>query len=480
MVENSFPAGFLWGGAVAAHQLEGAWQAGGKGVSVADVMTAGENGVPREITKGVVAGKNYPNHDAIDFYGHYKEDIALFAEMGFKCFRTSIAWTRIFPNGDEAEPNEAGLKFYDDLFAECHKYGIEPVVTLAHFEMPWHLVEKYHGFGNRKTIDFFVRFATTCFKRYRNQVKYWMTFNEIDNQAAFNNDFSMATNSGLLLDNDSDNEAEMYQAAHYEVVASALAVKEGKRINPDFMIGTMINYTPAYPASSAPADVLMAQRVNQRRFWFSDVQVWGEYPREVETYIQRRGFRPDITEEDRIVLKEGTVDYVGFSYYQSMTVSAKKGDVDQITDPMDIVVENPYLESSDWDWPIDPIGLRYGLNDLTDRYHLPLFIVENGLGAVDQVEANGEIHDPYRIDYLRKHLEEVRKAVTLDGVDLMGYTPWGCIDLVSAGTGQMSKRYGFIYVDKDDDGNGSLARSRKDSFYWYQKVIKTNGADLSE
>lgn len=478
MVANSFPEGFLWGGAVAAHQLEGGWQKGGKGVSVADVMTAGENGVPREITKGVIAGKNYPNHDAIDFYEHYKEDIALFAEMGFKCFRTSIAWTRIFPQGDETEPNEEGLKFYDALFAECHKHGIEPVVTLAHFEMPWHLVEKYNGFGNRKTVDFFVRFATTCFKRYKNQVKYWMTFNEIDNQASFNNDFSMATNSGLLLDNDSNNEVEMYQAAHYELVASALAVKEGKKINPDFLIGSMINYTPAYPATSDPADILLAQRVNQRRFWFSDVQAWGEYPKGVEAYCERRGYRTDITAEDRIVLKEGTVDYIGFSYYQSMAVSAKKVDADHVEDPSEVVVENPYLETSDWDWAIDPIGLRYGLNDLTDRYHLPLFIVENGLGAVDQVEEDGSIHDPYRVDYLRKHLEEVRKAVVLDGVDLMGYTPWGCIDLVSAGTGQMSKRYGFIYVDKDDEGHGDLARSRKDSFYWYQKVIKTNGADL--
>ena len=478
MVANSFPKGFLWGGAVAAHQLEGAWQEGGKGVSVADVMTAGENGVPREITKGVLPGKNYPNHDAIDFYGHYKEDIALFAEMGFKCFRTSIAWTRIFPKGDETEPNEEGLKFYDDLFAECHKYGIEPVVTLAHFEMPWHLVEKYNGFGSRETIDFFLRFATTCFKRYKGQVKYWMTFNEIDNQASFNNDFSMATNSGLLLDNDSNNEAEMYQAAHYELVASALAVKEGKKIDPDFMIGSMINYTPAYPASSDPEDILLAQRVNQRRFWFSDVQAWGEYPKGVEAYIERQGYRPDITAEDKVVLKEGTVDYIGFSYYQSITVSAKKENVDSLESPDNVIVENPYLETSDWDWSIDPIGLRYGLNELTDRYHLPLFIVENGLGAVDQVEEDGSIHDPYRVDYLRKHLEEVKKAVTLDGVDLMGYTPWGCIDLVSAGTGQMSKRYGFIYVDKDDDGHGTLARSRKDSFYWYQKVIKTNGADL--
>lgn len=478
MSKDQFPEGFLWGGAVAAHQLEGAWQAGGKGVSVADVMTAGAYGKPREITKGVIAGKNYPNHEAIDFYHHYKEDIKLFAEMGFKCFRTSIAWTRIFPNGDEATPNEAGLKFYDDLFDECHKYGIEPVITLAHFEMPYHLVEAYGGFANRKCIDFFVKFAVTCFERYKDKVKYWMTFNEIDNQSQFNNDFLMCTNSGLLLDNDLDNEAQMFQAAHYELVASALAVKEGKKINPDFKIGTMINYTPVYPATSKPADVLLAQRVDQRRNWFSDVQVWGYYPQGIEAYINAKGFRPDITAEDRIVLSEGTVDYVGFSYYQSMAVCADQIDADHLTDLSEVQVKNPNLKASDWGWPIDPVGLRYSLNLLTDRYHLPLFIVENGLGAVDEVQADGSIHDPYRIDYLRAHLEEVKKAVLDDGVDLMGYTPWGCIDLVSAGTGQMSKRYGFIYVDKDDEGKGSLQRSRKDSFYWYQKVIQTNGADL--
>ena len=241
----------------------------------------------------------------------------------------------------------------------------------------------------------------------------------------------------------------------------------------------MINFTPVYPASSKPADVLLAQRLDQRRNWFSDVQAWGYYPANVEAYIERKGFRPDITAEDRIVLKEGTVDYIGFSYYQSMVVSADKVAPDDLADPTEAVVPNPYVEKSDWDWEIDPVGLRYALNELTDRYHLPLFIVENGLGAVDKVEDDGSIHDPYRVDYLRKHLEEVRKAVVLDGVDLMGYTPWGCIDLVSAGTGQMSKRYGFIYVDKDDEGHGTLARSRKDSFYWYQKVIKTNGADLN-
>ena len=477
-MEMKLPKDFLWGGAVAAHQLEGAWNEDGKGVSVADVMTVGSATQPREITHGVLPGKNYPNHEAIDFYHHYKEDIKLMAEMGFKCFRTSIAWTRIFPNGDDAEPNEAGLKFYDDLFDECHKYGIEPVITLSHFEMPYHLVEEYGGFTNRKTIDFFVKFATTCFNRYKNKVKYWMTFNEIDNQSEFNNPFLTMTNSGYFVDEQENPEAAMFQAAHYELVASALAVKEGKKINPDFQIGCMINFTPYYPDTSNPDDMLLAQRANQLRSWFSDVQCNGEYPKAIEAYIERNGFRPDITAEDRIVLKEGTVDYIGFSYYASRNVSASKVKIDDLHDIDQAVVPNKYLKTTDWGWTIDPKGLRWSLNFLTDRYHKPLFIVENGMGAFDKVEADGAIHDSYRIDYLRKHIEQMEKAVNLDGVDLMGYTPWGCIDLVSAGTGQMDKRYGFIYVDKNDQGEGTLKRMKKDSFYWYQKVIKSNGEDL--
>lgn len=474
MSKSGLAADFLWGGAVAAHQLEGGWQAGGKGPSIADVMTAGANKVPRKITDGVQAGENYPNHSAIDFYHHYKEDIKLFAEMGFNCFRTSIAWTRIFPNGDEAEPNEAGLKFYDDVFAECHKYGIEPVITLSHFEMPYHLVSEYGGWRDRRVIDFFVHFAEVCFKRYRNSVKYWMTFNEINNQMDYMNDFLVATDSGLVFRNNEDaatREALMYQASHYEVVASALAVKMGHQINPDFKIGSMINFTPLYPASAKPADILVAEKMMQRRYWWSDVQAWGRYPVGMEAYFKQHGLRPDITAEDRIVLQEGTVDYIGFSYYNSMTIAADGASFE--------IVANPNLETSEWDWPIDPLGLRYALNWLQDRYHLPMMIVENGLGARDKVEADGSIHDPYRIDYLRAHIEQMIKAVNEDGVELWGYTPWGCIDLVSAGTGQMSKRYGFIYVDKDDEGNGTLARSRKDSFYWYQKVIQTNGADLA-
>lgn len=443
------PDGFLWGGAVAAHQLEGGWQAGGKGVSIADVMTAGANGVERKITPaGVQPGLNYPNHDAIDFYHHYKEDIKLFAEMGFKAFRTSIAWTRIFPNGDETEPNEAGLKFYDDVFAECHKYGIEPVITLSHFEMPLHLVNAYGGWRDRRLIDFFVRFATTCFKRYKGVVKYWMTFNEIDNQCDYNREFSMATNSGLLFPKDAtdaDRASGMYQASHYELVASALAVK-----------------------------------AMQKRTWWSDVHVRGHYPAFMEAYFKRTGYRPDITDADREALAAGTVDYIGFSYYSSSTVAHQSDNPDYDFVGEKEIVPNPYLNTTQWGWTIDPQGLRWSLNWLYERYELPLMIVENGLGAVDKVESDGSVHDPYRVAYLRAHIAEMEKAVDEDGVDLLGYMPWGCIDLVSAGTGQMDKRYGFIYVDKNDAGVGTLARSRKDSFYWYQHVIQTNGEDLSD
>lgn len=471
---------FLWGGAVAAHQLEGGWQAGNKGVSVADIMTAGANGVSRKITAGVQDGLYYPNHEAIDFYDRYPEDIKLFAEMGFKCFRTSIAWTRIFPNGDETEPNEAGLKFYDDLFDECLKYNIEPVITLSHFEMPYHLVTEYGGWRSRKVIDFFLNFAETVFKRYQNKVKYWMTFNEINNQTDYKNDFSMMTNSGLLKRPGENMEQTMYQAAHYELVASAKAVQIGHQINPDFQIGSMIAMVPLYPASPKPADMLKAQRANEARYWFEDVQSNGRYPHWLRTYQANQGWEMDITAEDLATLAQGTVDYIGFSYYMSRAVKAKDNEpVNYHYDEDQDGTPNPYVKASEWGWQIDPEGLRYAMNWLADRYNKPQFIVENGFGAVDQKEADGSVHDQYRIDYLRAHIEQMKLAVEEDGIDLMGYTPWGCIDLVSAGTGQMSKRYGFIYVDKDDEGHGTLERSKKDSFAWYQKVIASNGEDLA-
>lgn len=475
---SSLRKDFLWGGAVAAHQLEGGWNKDGKGVSVADVMTVGANGVPREITNGVLQGKNYPNHEGIDFYTHYKEDIKLFAEMGFKCFRTSIAWTRIFPQGDESEPNELGLKFYDELFDECLKYGIEPVITLSHFEMPYHLVTEYGGWRNRKMIDFFVRFAEVCFTRYKDKVKYWMTFNEINNQANYNEDFAPFTNSGIAYQPGENREKIMYQAAHYELVASALAVKIGHEINPDFQIGCMIAMCPIYPLSCKPEDMMMSVSAMHKRYWFTDVHVRGYYPGYLEKYFQRKGFNLDITVEDKLLLLEGCVDYLGFSYYMSFTTESKSDNPQYDYDESKDLVRNPYVKASDWGWQIDPVGLRYAMNWFYDRYQLPLFIVENGFGAIDQLNSDGTIDDDYRIDYLKAHIEAMKTAVEEDGIDLLGYTPWGCIDLVSAGTGEMKKRYGFIYVDKDNEGQGTLKRSKKKSFDWYKQVIATNGEQL--
>jgi 6-phospho-beta-glucosidase len=477
---TAFPKGFLWGGAVAAHQFEGGWQAGGKGVSIADVMTAGDNENKRRITDGVQSGENYPNHDAIDYYHRYHEDDQLFADLGLNCFRTSIAWTRIFPNGDEEQPNEAGLKFYDDVFDDLLSHQIEPVITLSHFEMPYHLVKKYGGWRSRKVIDFFVKFATVVFDRYKDKVKYWMTFNEINNQVGMMNEWSLFTNSGLLIKPDEDKEAVMFQAAHYEAVASALAVQIGHRINPDFQIGCMVAMGPVYPATPNPNDVFKAERTMQTNYYLADVQVKGKYPAFLDRYFDRHAFNLDITLEDRDVLLAGKVDYIGFSYYASHVTEASQDEpTDFITMGHNREVKNSTLQRSDWGWEIDPVGLRYALNWFSDRYEVPLFIVENGFGAFDKINQDGHIQDDYRIDYLRQHINQMRLAVEVDGVKLMGYTPWGIIDLVSAGTGQMEKRYGVIYVDKDDQGKGTLARSKKASFDWFQKVIRSNGDDLA-
>ena len=475
---KTFRKDFLWGGATAANQYEGAWDVDGKGVAIPDLCTNGTHTIPKRITDGFEEGTLYPSHEATDFYHHYKEDIALLKEMGFKCFRTSIAWTRIYPTGEESEPNEAGLKFYDDLFDELLANDIEPVITLSHFELPYHLVTEYGGFRNRQVIDLFVKFAETCFKRYQDKVKYWMTFNEINNQANYDSDFLVFTNSGLRFKPGENREEGMYQAAHNELVASARAVKLGHDINPDFQIGCMIAMGPVYPATMNPDDVLAAQKAMEKNYFFADVHVNGVYPDFLTKYWARKGFNINITAEDEADLKSGTVDYIGFSYYMSHAVK-KDSEIafDDMT-PQNSQVRNTYLEASDWGWQIDPKGLRYALNWFTDKYHLPLFIVENGFGAYDKVAEDGAVHDDYRIDYLREHIRQMKLAVVEDGVDLIGYTPWGCIDLVSAGTGEMDKRYGFIYVDKNNKNEGTLKRSKKDSFDWFKEVIASNGENL--
>mgnify|MGYP000129009236 CR=1 FL=1 len=466
-----FREDFLWGGAVAAHQCEGAWQEGGKGISCSDVETAGDNvtGAPRRLTDGIVEGEDYPNHVGVDFYHRYKEDVALFAEMGFKAFRTSIAWTRIFPRGDEKEPNEEGLKFYDDLFDECHKYGIEPVITLSHFELPWALAKEYGGFRNRQAIDMFVKFAKVCFERYQHKVKYWMTFNEINETMNKKNPYHQA---GILFQEGEDKASTVLQASHHMFVASAKAVILGHQINPNFKIGCMVQYPESYPATCQPIDQIAKREYMLFTHYYLDVMCRGFYTNTCLAKQEQLGGKLIIDEGDEEILRKGTVDFIGFSYYFSSIVSYQRDG------SINAKGRNPYLELTDWRWHIDPLGLRVALNELYDRYQIPLFVVENGLGAVDQLNEDGTVDDQYRIDYLKEHIQEMKKAVDIDGVDLLGYTVWGCIDCVSFSTGEMKKRYGFIYVDKNNDGSGSLKRSKKDSFEWYKKVIETNGEDL--
>lgn len=478
---SRFPKEFLWGGAVAAHQLEGGWNQDGKGPSVADVLTAGAVNKPREITETVEKNQYYPNHQAVDFYNRYKEDIRLFKEMGLKSFRTSIYWPRIFPTGIEEEPNEAGLQFYDNLFDELIANGIEPVITLTHFEMPLYLAQEYNGFSSRKVVDYFVKFAETVFERYKHKVKYWMTFNEINNMMDYTNPIFLWTNAGVKVKENENPEEVMYRTAHHILLASALAVAKGKEVNPDFMIGSMISHVPIYPLNSNPENVMFAEESMRLRYFFPDVQVRGYYPNYALKKFEREGFDIPFLEGDDEILARGTVDYIGFSYYMSNTVAVDEvnsSDEPNVHGSIPYQVDNPFLDESDWGWSIDPVGLRYVLNRLWDRYQLPLFIVENGFGAVDEVTEDGSIHDSYRIDYMRKHIEEMEKSIAYDGVELMGYTPWGIIDLVSFTSGQMSKRYGMIYVDRDDAGQGTLERSKKDSFEWYKQVIESNGEKL--
>lgn len=475
-----FAENFLWGGAVAANQCEGAWNEAGKGISDADVCTGGSHAKSKRITRTIEPGTFYPSHEAIDFYHHYKEDIALFAEMGFKVFRFSIAWTRIFPTGMEEEPNEAGLVLYDKVIEECLNHGMEPLITISHYEMPFAMTEKYNGWASRECIDLFVKYAKTLFKRYKGKVKYWLTFNEINAGAMPMGGF---LSLGILNEGTTDftNQVDIpklrFQGLHHQFVASAMAVKAGHEIDPDCKIGCMICHITTYPLTCNPDDILEAQKKNQILNQFcGDVQVRGAYPSFMNRYFKENGINVQMEPGDLEVIKEGCVDYYTFSYYMSNCATALPEQTNSSGNLMG-GVKNPYLEASDWGWQIDPKGLRYTLNELYGRYRIPLMVVENGLGAYDKKEEDGTIRDDYRIDYLKKHIEQMREAVE-DGVDLMGYTPWGCIDLVSASTGEMAKRYGFIYVEKYDDGTGDMTRRKKKSFEWYKKVIETNGEEL--
>lgn len=487
---TKFPKDFLWGGAIAANQIEGAWREGGKGISVSDcargyfetdvkdyrkhndITTADIEFALQHLDDEV----NYPKRHGSDFYHHYKEDIALMAEMGFKVFRLSIAWSRIFPNGDDLEPNEAGLQFYDDVFDELAKYGIEPLVTMSHYEPPINLVLNYQGWYDREVIGFFTKYVAVITKRYKNKVKYWLTFNEIDSIIRH-----PYTTGGLVADRfpGQNFEAVCYQAMHHQFVASALATKICHDHIPNAQVGCMITKLSYYPLTCKPEDILEAQQKMRHIYAYSDTQVFGEYPAFLKSHYQQHGIQIKTEPDDAAVMKAYPVDFISFSYYMSSCVAKDETGKETTAGNTTLALKNPYLETSDWGWQIDPLGLRVSLVDLYDRYRKPLFIVENGLGAKDRLTSDGKIHDCYRINYFKAHFKCMLDAIELDGVELLGYTSWACIDLVSESTKQMSKRYGFIYVDVDDYGAGTYERYRKDSFYWYQEVIRTNGDSLS-
>lgn len=468
---------FLWGGATAANQAEGGVLAGGRGLSNVDLLPTGPDRVK------VAAGELemlewqedsfYPAQTAIDMYHHYMEDIALFAEMGFNVYRMSLSWSRIFPNGNDEAPNEEGLLFYEKIFKELRKHQIEPLVTIAHFDVPLHLIKEFGGWKNRRLIDFYVTYAETVFQRYRGLVKYWLTINEIN--ILLHQPFV----GGGIVFKEGDNRQEIkYQAAHHQLVASALATQKAHEIDPTNQVGCMLAGGSHYPYTCRPEDYQEAINRDREGYFFIDVQARGKYPNYALKKFEREDLTIKITPEDEAILAASPVDFVSFSYYCSRTVSAHPEDYAQATGNLFPSIKNEHLPSTEWGWQIDPLGLRNSLNQLYDRYQKPLFIVENGLGAIDTPDENGFVADDYRIDYLKKHIQAFKDAVMIDGVELLGYTTWGCIDLVAASTGQMSKRYGFIYVDRDDQGNGTLKRTKKKSFEWYKKVIASNGEVL--
>ena len=484
---DTFPEGFLWGGATAANQVEGGWNEGGKGLSVADCYSFDPT-LPKEhwsdqwkrMTVAQVkeamdpaSTKFFPKRHGADFYHHWKEDIELFAEMGFKAYRMSVAWSRIFPRGDEETPNGEGLKFYDQVFDALKEHNIEPIVTISHYELPLVLSVEYGGWVNRKLIDFYVRYANVLFDRYGDRVKYWMTFNEINSNLRH-----PFTSIGVIEETCEDPEQAVFQASHHQFVASAMVTRDCHAKYPDAKVGCMISYQMATPYSCDPDDIQMCQEEQRKTLFFSDVQANGRYPDYAARMFKERGIEIKMEEGDEEIIAAHPVDYVSFSYYMTMCATAHPECYETTGGNLfHNAAKNPYLKSSDWGWQIDPKDLRVCLNQLNDLYHKPIIIAENGLGALDVIAEEGKIHDDYRIDYLRQHIEQMKEAIK-DGVDLIGYTMWGCIDLVSASTSQMSKRYGFIYVDADDMGNGTYARKKKDSFDWYANVIRTNGEEL--
>ena len=486
----SFPKDFFWGGATAANQYEGGWNEGGRGMSSSDVTTGATVSTPRLVTYidkdgnpkavpmyaenlqpgdqyAVLDGYYYPNHIGTDFYHHYKEDIALFHELGLKMFRMSISWSRIYPNGNEETPNKAGLDFYHDVFNELHKYSIEPLVTISHYDDPLYIKSHLGGWQNRNTISLFEKYCHTIFEEYKNDVTYWLTFNEINTTILM---------PSLFPDYPKEKVGPLFDELHHKFVASAKVVAYAHEHYPSFKMGCMIAGLVTYPLTCDPKDMLCAQHKMQEGFFYAgDVMIRGAY----SNYAKRLWNKYDIQYEkyaqDAEILKHGCVDFMSYSYYATSCETTHTDVKKDAGGNFSLGYKNPYLKYSDWGWAMDPDGLRYSLNEFYDRYQIPIMVVENGLGANDVLEEDGLIHDQYRIEYLRSHVEAMDKAINEDGVDLIAYTPWGIIDLVSASTGEMRKRYGVIYVDMDDEGKGSLKRYKKDSYTWYQICIKSNG-----
>ncbi len=478
MGKNAFPRDFFWGGSIAAHQCEGAWREGGKGIGMMDLVTTGAVDRPRHISRDFEEGYIYPSHEGIDFYHHYQEDIALYAEMGFKALRISVDWSRIYPNGDDAEPNAEGLAFYHAVVDELIAHGIEPIITLYHFEMPIAVVRKYHSWLSRETIELYLRFVRTVVESFKGKVHYWSTFNEMNHIDPMSEatDIFIYMITGLTNEGLGDRPRDLATLGYYMTVASMRACKLIHEIDPENKVGCVFGITPMYPATCKPADALAAFKAMDRDYYQIDAMCTGRFPAYKLREYEREGIELDYREEDAEVFAADRLDWIGMNYYASETIAA---DAKAEDGAFFGGQKNPYLEASSWGWTIDPSGLRYLLNYTYRRYGLPIMVTENGLGAVDEVGPDGSVHDDYRIAYLREHARAVKDAVELDGVDCFGYLWWGPIDVVSATTGEMKKRYGFIYVDKHDDGSGTYARSRKDSFYWYKEAIASNGGTLS-
>lgn len=486
-MKKTFPEGFLWGGAMCASQADGAYNEGGKGLDTQDLRYFNADWTSEERAMNSNRRMNhakfekaltdtdtehYPFRWGIDFYHKYKDDIQLFEELGIKILRTSINWARIYPNGDDKEANEEGIQWYFDMFTECHKRGIKVFATILHYNIPVHLVTEYGGWKSRRTAEFYVRYATTLFERLGTLVDYWLPFNEF-NAGRFNPYNGVC----LVEDEEEDYDNAIFQCLHNQFIANALTVKAAHEIIPGSMVGGMIARFTTYPATCKPDDVMQMILDDQYSNWFYlDVMARGKYPAYMERYFERAGIHIQMEEGDAEILRNNTIDFTAFSYYFSQVSTTDQGWA-KTSGNLIMANKNPYLESSEWGWQKDPVGLRVTLNQIYDRYGLPVFIAENGLGAKDVLEADGTIHDPYRIDYLKAHIEQMKEAIK-DGVDLIGYTMWGFIDVVSCGSMEMSKRYGVIYVDRDDRGHGSNRRYKKDSFAWYQKAIASNGEDL--